>query len=142
MMQIQKATKGDHEVVAPNEFSIPPPPPTPSIHKSTSSKGSSSERTRKMRSIQEIYNETEIINNLFCLFVDSEPLTFDEAMKEKRWRQAMKEEIKAIKNHDTWELSNLPKGHDGAKWMFKIKKNAKVEVERYKERLVAKRYKQ
>ncbi|RDX83679.1 hypothetical protein CR513_35376, partial [Mucuna pruriens] len=64
---------------------------------------------KKMRSIQEIYDETEIINDFFCLFVDSEPLTFDEAMEDKRWRQAMEEEIKAIKKNDTWELSNLPK---------------------------------
>ncbi|RDY09484.1 hypothetical protein CR513_06137, partial [Mucuna pruriens] len=30
-----------------------------------------------------------------------EPLTFDEAMDDKRWRQAMEEEIKAIKTNDT-----------------------------------------
>ncbi|RDY00266.1 putative mitochondrial protein, partial [Mucuna pruriens] len=36
-----------------------------------------------MRSIQEIYDETKIINDLFCLFVDSEPLTFDEAIEDK-----------------------------------------------------------
>ncbi|RDX82225.1 hypothetical protein CR513_37010, partial [Mucuna pruriens] len=72
------------------------------------------------------------------------PLTFDEAMEEKRWRQAIEEEIKTIKKNDTWELSNLPKGHEaiGVKWVFKIKKNAKGEVERYKARLVAKGYKQ
>ncbi|RDY04652.1 hypothetical protein CR513_11616, partial [Mucuna pruriens] len=101
------------------------------------SKRCSSERTQKMRRIQEIYDETEIINDLFYLFVDSEPLTFFEAMEDKRWRQAMEEEIKAIKKNDTWELSNLPKGHEaiGVKWVFKIKKNAKGEVERYKARL-------
>ncbi|RDY10274.1 Copia protein, partial [Mucuna pruriens] len=31
----------------------------------------------------------------------SEPLTFDEAMENKRWRQALEEEIKAIKKNDT-----------------------------------------
>ncbi|RDY09459.1 hypothetical protein CR513_06171, partial [Mucuna pruriens] len=97
-----------------------------------------------MRSIQEIYDETKIINDLFCLFVDSEPLTFYEAMEDKRWRQAMEEEIKAIKKNDTCELSNLLKGHEiiGVEWVFKIKKNAKGKVERYKARLVAKGYKQ
>ncbi|RDX68730.1 hypothetical protein CR513_52247, partial [Mucuna pruriens] len=136
--------KGYQEVIVPNEFSTPPPSPTPSIHVASSFKGSSSERTRKMRSIQEIYDETKIINDLFFRFVDSEPLTFDETMKEKSWRQAMEEEIKAIKKNDTWELSNLPKGHEaiGVKWVLKIKKNEKGEVERYKARLVAKGYKQ
>ena len=56
------------EVAAPNEFSTPPPLPTQFIHEAWSSKGSSSERPRKMRSLQEIYDETEIINDLlsFC----------------------------------------------------------------------------
>ncbi|RDY05923.1 hypothetical protein CR513_10178, partial [Mucuna pruriens] len=96
------------------------------------------------KGVQKYVDETEIINDLFCLFVDSEPLTFDESMEDKRWRQVMKEEIKAIKKNDNWELSNLPKGHEviGVKWVFKIKKNAKEEVERYKARLVAKGYKQ
>ena len=55
----------------------------------------------------------------------------------------MEEEINAIKKNDIWELPKLPKGHEaiGVKWVFKIKKNAKGEVERYKVRLVAKSYK-
>ncbi|RDX99058.1 putative mitochondrial protein, partial [Mucuna pruriens] len=123
----------DQEVVAPNEFSTPPPLSTPLIHEASSSEGS-----------LKIYDETEITNDLFFLFVDNEPLTFDEAMKDKRWIQAMEEEIIAIKKNGTWELSNLPKGHKaiGVKWVFKIKKNVKREVERYKARLGAKGYKQ
>ncbi|RDX98958.1 hypothetical protein CR513_18067, partial [Mucuna pruriens] len=41
----------DQEVIAPNEFSTLPLSPTPLIHEVLSSEGSSSERTRKMRSI-------------------------------------------------------------------------------------------
>ena len=134
----------DEEALTPND-STPALSPTPSTNEaSSSSEGSSSERPRRMRNIQELYDETEVINDLFCLFVDSEPLNFDEAMKDKRWRQAMEEEIKAIEKNNTWELSSLPKGHEaiGVKWVFKIKKNAKGEVERHKARLVAKGYKQ
>ncbi|KAH1095869.1 hypothetical protein GYH30_057311 [Glycine max] len=134
----------DEEAMTPND-STPALSPTPSTNEaSSSSEGSSSERPRRMRNIQELYDETEVINDLFCLFVDSEPLNFDEAMKDKRWRQAMEEEIKAIEKNNTWELSSLPKGHEaiGVKWVFKIKKNAKGEVERHKARLVPKGYKQ
>ncbi|GKB06944.1 retrovirus-related pol polyprotein from transposon TNT 1-94 [Tanacetum coccineum] len=66
-----------------------------------------------------------------------------EAMKSKKWRQAMEEEIKSIEKNDTWELTTLPKGQKaiGVKWVYKAKKNAKGEVEKYKARLVAKGYK-
>nr|GEW88413.1 retrovirus-related Pol polyprotein from transposon TNT 1-94 [Tanacetum cinerariifolium] len=46
--------------------------------------------------------------------------------------------------NDTWELKTLPKGQKaiGVKWVYKAKKNAKGEVEKYEARLVAKGYKQ
>ena len=54
----------------------------------------------------------------------------------------MDEEIKAIKKNDTWELATLPtrKKTTSVKWVYKLKKNAKGEVERYKARLVVKGY--
>ncbi|GKA41574.1 retrovirus-related pol polyprotein from transposon TNT 1-94, partial [Tanacetum coccineum] len=72
-----------------------------------------------------------------------QPEIFEEAMKSKKWRQAMEEEIKSIEKNDTWELTTLPKGQKaiGVKWVYKAKKNAKGEVEKYKARLVAKGYK-
>ena len=56
----------------------------------------------------------------------------------------MDEEIEAIKKNDTWELTTLPPRHKsiGVKWVYKIKRNAKGEIERYKARLVVKGYKQ
>jgi len=56
----------------------------------------------------------------------------------------MEEEIKSIGKNDTWELTTIPKGHEaiGVKWVYKTKKNASGEVERYKARLVVKGYKQ
>nr|GEU51062.1 protein phosphatase 2C 56-like [Tanacetum cinerariifolium] len=61
-------------------------------------------------------------------------------MKIKKWRQAMEEEIKSIDKNDTWELTTLPKGQKaiGVKWVYKAKKKAKGEVEKYKPRLVEK----
>ena len=90
----------------------PPPSPIAStpIHESLSSssllEGSYSERPRKMRSLQDLYDSTEITNGvtLFYLFADCEPTRFEEAVQDKKWRNAMDKEIKAIKKNDTWEL--------------------------------------
>ena len=123
----------------------PPPSPLPT-QEDPSSEESSSERPRRMRNLQELYEVTSNQDNLtlFCLFADCEPIGFEEAVQSKKWRVAMDEEIQAIKKNDTWELADLPKGHKaiGVKWVYKAKKNAKGEVERYKARLVAKGYKQ
>lgn len=71
-------------------------------------------------------------------------MNFDEAVTDKRWRQAMEEEIQSIEKNNTWELTTLPKDHKaiGVKWVYKVKKNAYGEVQRYKTKLVAKGYKQ
>lgn len=60
-------------------------------------------------------------------------LSFQEASHDKRWRQVMDEEIKSIKKNETWELATLPRGQKeiGVKWVYKAKKNAKSDVERY-----------
>ncbi|KAL0454379.1 UNVERIFIED_CONTAM: Retrovirus-related Pol polyprotein from transposon TNT 1-94 [Sesamum latifolium] len=113
---------------------------------STPSSPSSSDQSPRYRSISDIYNATERMNghNLFCLFMNDEPLSFEEAIKEKKWTQAMEEEIDSIEKNYTWELATLPSGHKtiGVKCVYKIKRNTKGEVERYKARLVAKEYKQ
>nr|GEX12935.1 retrovirus-related Pol polyprotein from transposon TNT 1-94 [Tanacetum cinerariifolium] len=55
-------------------------------------------------------------------------------------RQVMEMEIKTIEKNDTWELTTLLKGQKaiGVKWVYKDKKNAKGEVEKYKARIMAK----
>jgi len=99
-----------------------------------------------MRSLQEIYEDTENTNDLtlFCLFASCEPINFEEAVQHKRWKAAIDEGIKAIEKNATWKLTILSKGHKaiGVKWVYKDKRNAKGEVERYKVRLMAKGYKQ
>ncbi|KAI0496759.1 hypothetical protein KFK09_023083 [Dendrobium nobile] len=71
-------------------------------------------------------------------------MNFQEAIKNKEWKDAMDEEIKAIEKNGTWELTSVPQGHKaiGVKWVYKAKKNAKGEIGRYKARLVAKGYSQ
>ncbi|KAL0549913.1 hypothetical protein IC582_014408 [Cucumis melo] len=134
----------------PSDIASPPTSPITPQQSTSSSSASSSEGPRGMRSLRDIYDETEELsqsfNNLtlFCLFGDNEPLNFEEASQNDKWKIAMDEEIKAIKKNDTWELSTLPNGKKavGVKWVFKIKRNEKGEVERYKARLVAKGYSQ
>ncbi|XP_074323433.1 uncharacterized protein LOC141660352 [Apium graveolens] len=48
-------------------------------------------------------------------------VTFEEASEESKWNKAMDEEIGAIKKNDTWELTDLPKGHKAinVKWVYK-----------------------
>ncbi|KAE8735701.1 UDP-Glycosyltransferase superfamily protein isoform 3 [Hibiscus syriacus] len=43
---------------------------------------------------------------------------FQEAVQEKKWRDAMDEEIKAIEKNDTWKLTSLPKGHKAIDEVF------------------------
>ncbi|XP_070050183.1 uncharacterized protein [Nicotiana tomentosiformis] len=123
------------------------PPPSPTNVASPSSQQISNEQPQRTRSIHELNDGTkEVINFdfLYCLFADSEPMNFDEAVTDKRLRQAMEEEIESIEKNNTWELTTLPKGHRtiGLKWVYKTKKNDDGDVERYKARLVAKGYKQ
>ena len=68
------------------------------------------------------------------------PTRVEEAMKDPRWVQAMKEEMEALLKNKTWILVNLPKGQKtvGCKWVFSIKYKVDGTIERYKARLVAK----
>lgn len=77
-----------------------------------------------------------------ALFADQDPTTYEEAVKQEKWRQAMNQELQAIEKNDTWELTTLPSGGKsiGVKWVFKTKLNENGEVDKYKARLVAKGY--
>ncbi|KAJ3691459.1 hypothetical protein LUZ61_020623 [Rhynchospora tenuis] len=113
---------------------------------SSSSSANSSDdeaRTPRTRTLQDLYEATSELH-LVCLLTDAENMTFEEAVQEKKWQQAMNEEMNAIVKNDTWKLATLPKNHKpiGVKWVYKKKLNARGEVERYKARLVAKGYKQ
>ena len=59
-----------------------------------------------MRSLQDLYDSKETTDGvtLFCLFADREPTGFEEVVRDKKWRNAMDKEIKAIKKNDTWVL--------------------------------------
>src|SRR5580765_7828591 len=68
-----------------------------------------------------------------------EPTSVDEALLDKDWILAMKEELDQFSKNDMWDLVQKPKGVHviGTKWVFRNKLNEKGEVVRNKARLVA-----
>ncbi|KAL0556644.1 hypothetical protein IC582_005158 [Cucumis melo] len=116
---------------------------------STSSSTSDDEISpRRMRSIQEIYNTTNRINNdhfaNIALFAGVDPVSFDEAIQDEKWKIAMDQEIDAIRRNETWELMELPTNKQalGVNWVYRTKLKSDGNVEKYKARLVVKGYKQ
>jgi transposase InsO family protein len=102
----EKKAKEQQLLEEPEELSTKAPPSTPpsslpttlfAAHRdSTPSMGGSSSRSStnqsKMRSLREIYEQTEDgESNLFCLYADHEPLTFQEPLKkivgDLQWRR-------------------------------------------------------
>ena len=79
----------------------------------------------------------------YCTFLAAittsvEPNSFVEAMKDDRWKGAMKREIHALEENKTWTVEPLPLGKQliRCKWLYKIKYNADGTVESYKAHLV------
>nr|CAN64787.1 hypothetical protein VITISV_014072 [Vitis vinifera] len=74
----------------------------------------------------------------------SEIMTVQEALNSKPRKDAMNEELQAFKKNKTWEVVDLPQGKKtvGCRWIYIIKYKVDRTIERYKVRLVAKRYTQ
>ncbi|CAL9004267.1 unnamed protein product, partial [Prunus brigantina] len=72
------------------------------------------------------------------------PNSVTEALEDKKWKEAMNEEMRALQKNGTWELVPLPHGKKtvGCRWIYTVKLKADGSVERYKARLVAKGYTQ
>ena len=76
-----------------------------------------------------------------------DPTSVEEALADEDsagWKEAMDEELKALKDNGTWELTSLPAGKKTVKcrWIFKRKRNPDGSVCRLKARLVAKGFSQ
>ena len=72
------------------------------------------------------------------------PKTWQEAFKKTEWREAIDDEMNALKKNKTWEVTSLPAGKNpvGCKWIFTVKYKADGSIDRYKARLVAKGFTQ
>ncbi|KAF2317716.1 hypothetical protein GH714_039648 [Hevea brasiliensis] len=69
-----------------------------------------------------------------------EPSTYRKAVKHPQWQEAMKLELEALEQNNTWTLQQLPpaKTAIGCKWVYKIKYKSDGSVERYMTRLITK----
>ncbi|KAC9553683.1 hypothetical protein E3N88_45641 [Mikania micrantha] len=92
------------------------------------------------------YNNFSPTHKAFLAAITShdEPKTFSQASQDENWREAMKKEIKALEQNQTWSLEVLPEGKKAidSKWVYKIKYKPNGDIERYKARLVAKGFTQ
>ncbi|KAL7647578.1 UNVERIFIED_CONTAM: hypothetical protein RMT77_001178 [Armadillidium vulgare] len=82
----------------------------------------------------------------FCYIITCIPKSYEEAMASSdshHWKKAMDEEIDALVENDTYELTPLPEGRSvvGGRWVYAIKQGPNDE-EKFKARYVAKGYSQ
>jgi hypothetical protein len=75
-----------------------------------------------------------------ALFVDIEPLSYNDAAKSPVWRKAMEDEIQSIEKNKTWQLMRLPpnKKPIAVKWVYKVKHLPDGSIAKHKAKLVAK----
>ena len=78
---------------------------------------------------------------------DDEPLCYQEAIEgsnSDKWKEDMKDEMKALDKNATWDLVELPKDRKtvGCKWVYKLKRVVDDKEDRYKTRLVVKGFSQ
>ena len=107
-----------------------------------SSWGSFLNRIRKPPSYLKDY-VTDV--ELYSMF--TAPQTYAEAVQSEKsveWRKAMDSEIASLKENQTWEVVDLPKGAKAlpCKWVYRVKETQDGRIDRYKARVVIKGFSQ
>jgi hypothetical protein len=76
---------------------------------------------------------------LYLACDDGEPRFFADAERHAAWCAAMLSEIDAVEKNRTWELTDLPRGHNAItlKWVFKLKRDEPGAIIKHKACLVA-----
>ena len=89
---------------------------------------------------------TKLLSDIYnkCNVAVLEPADYEEAAKDLKWIEAMKEELRMIEKNQTWALVDRPihKKPIGVKWVFRTKLNADGSINKHKARLVVKGYAQ
>ncbi|GKV10020.1 hypothetical protein SLEP1_g21445 [Rubroshorea leprosula] len=120
-------------------------PTTPELESGTSSRPQRKKKRPAWLKDYKVKNlpQDDVPVTHFALFAYCDPLTYEEAVKEEKWKKAMAKEIGSIERNQTWELT-VPERHKtiGVKRIYKTKLKENGEVDKFKARLVAKGYKQ
>jgi len=76
--------------------------------------------------------------------VVTEPSSFEEAVEDPAWVDAMVEEYNSIVRNSAWEIVPRPEGKSvvGLRWIYKVKQAADGSVEKYKAIFVARGFSQ
>jgi len=76
--------------------------------------------------------------------VVTEPSSFEEAVEDPAWVDAMVEEYDSIVKNSAWEIVPRPEGKSvvGSRWIYKVKQAADGSVEKYKARFIAQGFSQ
>jgi len=82
--------------------------------------------------------------DLMSKCVVTEPSSFEEAVEDPAWVDAMVEEYDSIVRNNAWEIVPRPEGKSvvGSRWIYKVKQEADGSVEKYKARFVARGFSQ
>jgi len=68
------------------------------------------------------------------MIAEFEPIKFEQAVTNEKWKRAMQEKIDSIEKNQTWKLTELPIGKKpiDLKWIYKAKVNPQGAIIRYK----------
>jgi hypothetical protein len=91
-----------------------------------------SQRVRKsaISSDYKVYNTEEV-------HMEGDPTSYEEVMRSvhsSKWLEAMEDEMKSMSSNGVWDLEDIPRGAKtvGCKWVYKIKRDSRGNVERFK----------
>eukprot|EP00253_Pinus_taeda_P007442 PITA_07442 len=71
--------------------------------------------------------------------IQNEPSSFEEAVEQQVWKDAMNEEYESIMKNDVWDVVPRPQDKSvvTSKWLYKIKHGADGSAKKFKARFVA-----
>jgi hypothetical protein len=77
------------------------------------------------------------------MLMTREPKNVHKALSDNNWKSALDEKISALIKNKTWHLVPTHHAHNviDYKWVYKVKEKADGSIDRYKARLVTKRFK-